>query len=220
MICTWLVFQFCQNEHSNLLNQRVTQVCRWKYWCKGCWWVCAWVGYVSVFVVSCVSKVEASQQPAEEASPLGAEEADEEVNYCGSEDDARSNVVQVVESFLIGHHIKVPAGYNTHTHTHARRQIHKHTISNISNTTTTLTFTPYIQTKSNTNTSNIACSSVMLPSSLCQEYMILTASYWTIKCKHCMGSDEILHLAVQIHVKTHLCELMIQHELQKRSVSI
>lgn len=61
--------------------------------------------------------MESSQQPAEEASPLGSEEADKEVDHGGDEDDARGHVVQVVESFLIGHHVQVPAGYNTHTQT-------------------------------------------------------------------------------------------------------
>lgn len=40
-----------------------------------------------------MSEVESSQQPAEEASPLRAEEADEEVYHCGDEDDACSKVV-------------------------------------------------------------------------------------------------------------------------------
>lgn len=68
-----------------------------------------------------VSEVESSQQPAEEAGPLGAEETNEEVGHSGDKDDAGGDVVQVVESLLIGHHIQVPAGYNiqTHTHTHA-----------------------------------------------------------------------------------------------------
>lgn len=61
-------------------------------------------------VCACASKVESSQQPAEEAGPLGSEEANEEVDHCGDEDDASSNVVQVVKSFLIGHHVQVPAG--------------------------------------------------------------------------------------------------------------
>lgn len=73
----------------------------------------------------CVSKVESSQQPAEEAGPLGSEEADEEVNHSGDEDDACSHVVQVVQSFLIGHHVQVPAGYNTYTHT--RKHMHTQT---------------------------------------------------------------------------------------------
>lgn len=68
-----------------------------------------------------VSVVKSSQQPAEEAGPLGAEETNEEVDHSGDKDDARGDVVQVVESLLIGHHIQVPAGYNiqTNTHTHA-----------------------------------------------------------------------------------------------------
>lgn len=72
----------------------------------------------------CVSKVESSQQPAEEAGPLGSEETDEEVNHCGDEDDACSHVVQVVQSFLIGHHVQVPAGYNTHANTCTHKQTH------------------------------------------------------------------------------------------------
>ncbi len=76
------------------------------------------VVYVCVCVCVCVSEVKSSQQPAEEASPLGPEEADEEVDHSGDEDDACCEVVQVVESFLIGHHVQVSAGYNTHTHTH------------------------------------------------------------------------------------------------------
>lgn len=125
--------------------------------------------------------MESSQQPAEESGPLGAEEADEEVNHCGGEDDACSNVVQVVESFLIGHHVKVPAGCNMHTHAH--RQTHKHTISNISNTTTTLTVNPYIQTFSNPNNGNIVGSSLMLPSILFVVYVSLTGSDFTVKHK-------------------------------------
>lgn len=83
--------------------------------------VCVYVvGFVGALV--CGSEVQSSQQPAEEASPLGSEEANEEVNHCGGEDDACSNVVQVVQSFLIGHHIQVPAGYNRHT----QRQTYNH----------------------------------------------------------------------------------------------
>lgn len=96
--------------------------------------MCVQRKYIEYVCGVCVSEVESSEQPAEEASPLGAEEADEEVNHRGDEDDACSKVVQVVESFLIGHHVQVPAGYNTHTQTH--RQTHIHTISNISNTHT------------------------------------------------------------------------------------
>lgn len=90
----------------------------------------------------CESEVESSQQPAEEASPLGSKEADEKVNHRGDEDDACCHVVQVVESFLIGHHVQVPAGCNnTRTHTQTDTQTH---ISNISNTPT------YTPTYSNT----------------------------------------------------------------------
>lgn len=77
-----------------------------------------------------MSEVESSQQPAKEAGPLGAKEADEEVNHRGDEDEPCSNVVQVVESFLIGHHVQVPAGYNTRAHTRTHTQAH---ISNGSN---------------------------------------------------------------------------------------
>lgn len=62
--------------------------------------------------------MESSQQPAEEAGPLGSKEADEEVYHCGDEDDACGKVVQVVESFLIGHHVQVPASCDAHTHRH------------------------------------------------------------------------------------------------------
>ena len=67
------------------------------------------------------SEVESSQQPAEEAGPLGSEETNEEVDHSGDEDDTCGDVVQVVESLLIGHHIQVPAGYNTHTNMRADR---------------------------------------------------------------------------------------------------
>lgn len=70
-----------------------------------------------------MSEVESSQQPAEEAGPLGSEEADEEVNHRGDEDDACGDVVQVVESFLIGHHIQVPAGCETQTYTHTHTHV-------------------------------------------------------------------------------------------------
>lgn len=70
-----------------------------------------------MFVVMHVSEMESGQQPAEEAGPLGTKEADEEVDHCGDEDDSCGDVVQVVKSPLIGHHVQVPAGYNTHTHT-------------------------------------------------------------------------------------------------------
>lgn len=63
------------------------------------------IHWVHMWLCVCVSEVESSQQPAEEASPLGSEEADKEVNHRGDEDDACSKVVQVIESFLIGHHI-------------------------------------------------------------------------------------------------------------------
>jgi len=66
--------------------------------------------------------VESSQQPAKEASPFGSEEANEEVDHRGDEDDACSDVVQVVQSLLFGHHIQVPAGYNIHTYTHTCAQ--------------------------------------------------------------------------------------------------
>ena len=63
--------------------------------------------------------MESSQQPAEESCPLRSKETDEEVDHSGDEDDTRRNVVQVVESLLIGHHIQVSAGCkHTHTHTH------------------------------------------------------------------------------------------------------
>lgn len=66
-------------------------------------------GCVSVFVHVCVCvfwlKVESSQQPAEESSPLRSKEADEEVDHSGGQDDARRNIVQVVQSLLIGHHV-------------------------------------------------------------------------------------------------------------------
>lgn len=64
-----------------------------------------------------VSEVQPRQQPAEEAGPLGSKEADEEVDHRGDEDDASGQVVQVVESLLIGRHVQVPAGCHTHTHT-------------------------------------------------------------------------------------------------------
>lgn len=71
--------------------------------------------------------MESSQQPAEESSPLRSEKADEEVYHSGDEDDTRRNVVQVVESLLIGHHIQVSAGYKcTHARTHVHTQTHTH----------------------------------------------------------------------------------------------
>lgn len=94
--------------------------------CVKCVWVCvnACVHLFDGVGVKCVSEVESSQQPSEEASPLGSEEADEEVNHRGDEDDACSEVVQVVESFLIGHHVQVPASCDTHMYTHT--DTHKH----------------------------------------------------------------------------------------------
>lgn len=88
--------------------------------CVKCVWVCvnACVHLFDGVCVKCVSEVESSQQPSEEASPLGSEEADEEVNHRGDEDDACCEVVQVVESFLIGHHVQVPASCDTHMYTH------------------------------------------------------------------------------------------------------
>lgn len=77
-----------------------------------------------------VSEVESSQQPAEEAGPLGAEETNEEVGHSGDKDDAGGDVVQVVESLLIGHHIQVPAGYNIQTHTHTHMRAHSDTTNN------------------------------------------------------------------------------------------
>ena len=74
-----------------------------------------------------MSKVESSQQPAEEASPLGAKEAYEEVNHRGDKDDPCGDVIQVVESFLIGWYIQVPAGCETHTHTHTHTQRNRQT---------------------------------------------------------------------------------------------
>lgn len=72
--------------------------------------------------------MESSQQPAEESSPLRAKEADEEVGHSGDEDDTRRNVVQVVKSLLIGHHIQVSAGYKR-THTQTKKHCtHVHTI--------------------------------------------------------------------------------------------
>lgn len=79
--------------------------------------------------------MESSQQPAEESSPLRSEEADEEVDHSGDEDDTRRNVVQVVESLLIGHHIQVSAGY-THTHT---RTLHSCTYDTTNTAKTTPT---------------------------------------------------------------------------------
>lgn len=76
----------------------------------------------SVIWVLKVSEVESCQQPSEEAGPLGSEEADKEVDHCGDKDDARGDVVQVVESLLIGHHVQVPASYSTNTHRHTGRR--------------------------------------------------------------------------------------------------
>lgn len=103
---------------------------KWCKWCVSCMHVavCKCVWYVSAYGVLfvCVSVVESSQQPAEEASPLGSKEADEEVNHRGDEDDACSKVVQVVESLLIGHHVQVPAGYNTQAYKHTRTDTQTH----------------------------------------------------------------------------------------------